>query len=90
MFAISLEACAPESLRADERVQAEVINDHGHQVWNLEVNLHRTLNSNGFNEVEIVATEEHVLLDFVYDHWVGQGGDTEWFHEIACTEIWQF
>ena len=72
-FAVTVEACEPDELREEPRVASGVISF--------------TETGGGCNcpEIEIYCFDEAILLDFIYDGWVGDNehGDLDWFRWVA-------
>ena len=70
-YAVTVEACEPDELRETERVKSGVIS------------FHETGGGMNCPEIEVCCDDEAILLDFIYDGWVGDGGDVEWFGWVA-------
>ena len=72
-YAVTVEACEPDELREEARVAAGVIS------------FHETGGGCNCPEIEVYCADEAILLDFIYDGWVGDNehGDLDWFRWVA-------
>ena len=72
-FAVIVEACEPDDLRDEARVAAGLIT------------FAETGGGMNCPEIEVYCADEAILLDFIYDGWVGDNehGDLDWFRWVA-------
>lgn len=68
----NLQAVEPESLPRDKGVRVFV---------------HAELDGMGFNEVTLSADTREALETYIWNEWVGEGGDEDWFTWVKSTIV---